>query len=172
MLHRAILLAALVSSSSGLFAQENWGASNSNFAGIMGLGLNPSSIVDAPYSSELGILSLDIFASNNYVYLKKGYGVFNSTAPAEGSSDHGNTGDYYTADPLKKAYIAQYLWLPSYIRNYGKEAWAIHGGIRSTTSIIDIPHHLAKFMYEGFNYKPQQNINYASGPFELEGMSW
>ena len=154
-------------------AQENWGAAHSNFAGIMGLGLNPSSIVDAPYSSEFSLLSLDIFADNNYVYLKKGYGIFNSTSSGEGSnSDHGATGDDYTADPLKKGYISQYLWLPSYIRNYGNEAWAIHGGLRSTTSIIDIPHHLAKFIYEGFNYKPQQQIDYLAGPYELEGMSW
>ena len=115
---------------------------------------------------------MDNFIENNYVYLKKGFGIFNSgTAAAESNSAHGATGDYYTPDPLKKAYSSEFLMLPSYIRNYGNWAWAVHGGIRSVLSAEDIPYHLAKFMYEGFNYKPQQNINYVAGPFELEGMS-
>jgi hypothetical protein len=156
-----------------MHGQETWGASNSNFAGIMGLGLNPSSIVQTPYSSEFCIISLDNFVENNYVYLKKGYGIFNSTsAPPESNSAHGATGDYYTVTPPKKAYASSYIFLPSFIRNYGREAWAIHGGIRTAFSAKDIPYHLAKFIYEGFNYKPQQQINFTSGPFELEGMSW
>ena len=154
-------------------AQETWGASNSNYAGIMGLSLNPSSIVQAPYSSELSLISFGTFVENNYIYLKKGYGIFNTgSAPPESNSDHGMTGDYYTADPLKKAYSSEFLLLPSYIRNYGSWAWAVHGGIRTAVSAEDIPHHLAKFIYEGFNYKPQQQINYIAGPFEMEGMSW
>src|SRR5688572_10671840 len=108
MLSRAFFFMLMIGPAAGVRAQETWGAGHSNFAGIMGLGLNPSSIVDAPYSSEFGLLSVDIFADNNYIYLKKGYGVFNSTSTTEGSnSDHGATGDNYTADPLKKAYASQ-----------------------------------------------------------------
>jgi len=52
-------------------AQELMGISNSNFAGNMGIFMNPSSIVMAPYKSEFNILSGDVFLDNNYIYLKK-----------------------------------------------------------------------------------------------------
>jgi len=171
MFKRLLFLSAACCCAVAAKGQETWGAGNSNYAGILGLSLNPSSIVQAPYSSELSLLTFDSFVENNYIYLKKGYGVFNSaSAPPESNSDHGLTGDYYTPEP-KKAYSSTMLLLPAYIRNYGNWAWAVHGGMRAAVSAKDIPYHLAKFMYEGFNYKPQQQINYISGPFELEGLS-
>src|SRR6478752_10235393 len=52
-------------------AQEMWGFSNSNYSGNMGIFLNPSTIVGAPYSYEINVLAADIFAQNNYIYFPK-----------------------------------------------------------------------------------------------------
>jgi hypothetical protein len=164
----ALFLSALLLPQA-LPAQEMWGASNSNFAGILGLRLNPSSIVYAPYSRELGILSADFFAANNYIYIRKGYGLFGKQ---DANSEHGSSGDDYTPRPLKKAYLSTVINLPSYIRNNGRSAWAVYGSVRSATSAADIPYHIAKFIYEGFNYGPQQQIEYSAGPFETTGMAW
>src|SRR2546428_13394214 len=49
-------------------AQEMWGFSNSNYSGNMGIFLNPSTIVGAPYSYEINFLAADLFADNNYIY--------------------------------------------------------------------------------------------------------
>src|SRR4051794_7784534 len=49
--------------------QEMWGISNSNYSGNMGLQLNPSTIVAAPYKYELHFFSMDIFAEDTYIYL-------------------------------------------------------------------------------------------------------
>ena len=49
--------------------QEMWGISNSNFSGNMGIFLNPSTIVSAPYNYEINIIALDAFAENTYFSL-------------------------------------------------------------------------------------------------------
>ena len=64
-----LLLIFLISKHSN--AQEMWGAANSNYAGNMGLELNPASIVAAPYKYEIHILSADVSAMNNYLFLMK-----------------------------------------------------------------------------------------------------
>src|SRR6266481_5811765 len=52
-------------------AQEMCGIANSNYAGNMGVHLNPASIVGAPYKYEINLIAGDFFVDNNYVYLTK-----------------------------------------------------------------------------------------------------
>src|SRR5882724_3538311 len=49
-------------------AQEMWGISNSNYSGNMGIFLNPSTIVGAPYKYELFLVGADLFGQNSYMY--------------------------------------------------------------------------------------------------------
>src|SRR5580693_4165141 len=49
-------------------AQEMWGISNSNYSGNMGIFLNPSTIVAAPYKYEFNLVAGDFFAQNTYMY--------------------------------------------------------------------------------------------------------
>src|SRR5713226_5582980 len=50
-------------------AQEMWGISNSNYSGNMGIFLNPSTIVAAPYKYDFNLIGLDVFAENNFMYI-------------------------------------------------------------------------------------------------------
>jgi hypothetical protein len=152
-------------------AQETWGISNSNFAGNMGIFLNPSSIVLAPYESEFNLVSGDIFADNNYVYLKKrSHVIYKSIS---GESIPGNRfGDYYPDKSNKNVYGSFYLMGPSYIRNNNTTAWGLHIALRNVISVTDVPYHLAKFIYEGFDFAPQHNVNYTAGPFKAATIGW
>ncbi len=152
-------------------AQETWGIANSNFAGNMGIFLNPSSIVGAPYKYEFNLLSGDVFEDNNYIYLKKNSGAFGKAISGETISDD-RIDDYYTPTPPKRAYTSAYLMGPSYIRNKGNTAWGIHLAIRNGISANKVPYHLAKFIYEGFDYAPQHGTNYTSGPFKSAALGW
>src|SRR4051812_37013413 len=49
-------------------AQEMWGISNSNYSGNMGIFLNPSTIVAAPYKYEFNLIAGDLFAENSFLY--------------------------------------------------------------------------------------------------------
>ncbi|HNU48185.1 MAG TPA: hypothetical protein PKM40_05090, partial [Bacteroidia bacterium] len=50
------------------YGQEMNGIAHSNFAGNMGIEMNPASIATMPYRFEFNILSGDIFFQNDYIY--------------------------------------------------------------------------------------------------------
>ena len=137
-------------------AQEMWGISNSNFAGVMGMSLNPATIVAAPYTMEINAISGDLFMQNNYVYLRKG---------------NLETSDFYTT-PDKKGYLAANLKGPSIIINRGFLTFAFHTALRAGFSAENVPFHFAKFTYDGFDFEPQHSINFKSGPFKVAGLTW
>lgn len=152
-------------------AQETWGISNSNFAGSMGVFLNPSSIAFAPYRSELNFIAADVFADNNYAYLKKRSNVIVKSITGESVGTDGHS-DYYTVLPDKQAYLSSYVLGPSYISSKETYGWGVHIANRNTISASNVPFHLAKFIYEGFDYSPQHNINYTSGAFKSALLGW
>ena len=88
--------------------QEMWGINNSNYAGNLGIALNPSSIVGAPYKYDINIMTMDIFLQNNLAYIpasdKLVYRTFS------GSSDAPTVVvDDYTDN--KKSASASCIWM-------------------------------------------------------------
>ena len=78
-------------------AQEMLGIANSNYAGNMGMEMNPSSMVGMPFKYEWNYISGDIFAQNDYIYVPARY-IYGKGHP------NGNKGalyDHYTY-PSKK----------------------------------------------------------------------
>lgn len=55
----------------GLFAQQNLGIRNSNYSGIQGALLNPSSIADSKLKWDVNVLSVDEVFDNNFLYAPK-----------------------------------------------------------------------------------------------------
>jgi hypothetical protein len=50
-------------------AQEMLGIVNSNYAGSVGSIINPSSIVNSKLFMDINLVTADIFAQNNYLYI-------------------------------------------------------------------------------------------------------
>ena len=67
------IIAFLLCSSicSGLSAQQNLGIQNSNYAGIQGALLNPSSIADSKLKWDLNIFSTNVVFDNNFLFVPK-----------------------------------------------------------------------------------------------------
>ena len=68
---KKIILSLCILISHFSYGQEMWGISNSNYSGNMGIFLNPSTIVGAPYKYEINIIAGDFFAENSYIYFPK-----------------------------------------------------------------------------------------------------
>jgi len=135
-------------------AQEMWGIANSNYAGNMGLALNPASIVGAPYKYEINLIAGDFFVDQNYVYSKgtaKPYPYFLTK----------KTLYNYTTTSTKHGYGSMYLIGPSYILNKGDRAWAIQTHLRAIASGNDFSYNLANTIYS-VPYLPQQGIAYSN----------
>src|SRR5829696_2963307 len=68
---KAILFLAAAIFSVNLFAQEMLGIANSNYAGISGMHLNPSTIVDSRLKFDLNLISVGVSFDNDYLYIPK-----------------------------------------------------------------------------------------------------
>src|SRR3954464_13725265 len=65
---KVLLVCFITGLFTNLHAQEMWGISNSNYSGNMGIALNPSTIVAAPYKYDLNLFAMDVFIQNNYAW--------------------------------------------------------------------------------------------------------
>ncbi len=54
-------------------SQEMLGIANSNYAGVTGINLNPSSMVGCRLVYDVNIIGGDLFVENNYVYMPRLY---------------------------------------------------------------------------------------------------
>ena len=151
-------------------SQELWGAANSNYAGAMGHDLNPASIVATPFKWELHVISASGSVMNNYVYLKKNSRAFRNGLNGEGLGENRFSDRYTTND--KEAYGSAFVKLPSFMYSTKKWGLGFHVATRAAASARGVPYHLAKFMYEGFFYDPQQQIDYTGGNMSVAGMNW
>lgn len=151
-------------------AQEMWGISNSNYAGNMGIFLNPSSIVGAPYKYEINLIALDVFLQNNYVYVPKKDGIILNAIT-------GNVGDENIAQDNydgrnTNAFGHLLLIGPSYIRNLDEKAWGIHSAYRNEFSLQNAPSHFSKFVYEKYEYPQGFGIRNSSDRFNAAWLGW
>src|SRR6187401_1385008 len=101
-----------------VFSQEMLGISNSNFAGNMGMGLNPSLFVGSPYRHEFNIISGDLFVDNDFAYLKRRSSPIVKSLQGEPIPEEELNN--YTSTSTKNVYGNVFLRGPSYIRNKEK----------------------------------------------------
>ena len=151
-------------------AQEMWGISNSNFSGNMGIQLNPSTIVAAPYKYELHYFSMDLFAQNNYIFLPAKANVIANGITGKLGSEK-NFYDLFRDDPQSGFGHVDVIG-PSFIYNNGHRAWGIHTAFRNELSALDVPTPVAKYIYEKYRFKPFVNKSFSSNPFSVAYMSW
>lgn len=147
-----------------------WGISNSNFAGNMGLFINPSSIVGAPYRNEFNILAGDIYAENTYWY----YPARTRIVPRSifGTLPEGKLYRNDNSLATQKGFGHLLLIGPSYIANRESFAWGIHTAFRSEVSVINAPNNLVYAFYNDFNTADIFGIRNRADRFGSAGASW
>lgn len=146
------------------------GIANSNFAGNMGMGLNPTSMLLMPYRWEANLISGDIFFENNYLRYPKSQ-VMGSTEGTTSTLPQGGLLDSYTSTP-KHAHSHIFLRLPSFIYRTREQAFGFHLALRGDVSIRNITPNLAKYMYEGLQYTNLSGVPIVVDPFRVAGMTW
>src|SRR5258705_1361330 len=125
---KRLLFILIIITSYAAQGQVMLGIANSNFAGNMGMGLNPTSMLLMPYRWEANIISGDIFLENNYVRYPKDQ-IMGSTEGTTSPLPHGGLLDDYTSTP-KNAHVHTFLRLPSFIYRTQEQAFGIHLALR------------------------------------------
>jgi hypothetical protein len=166
---KRLLFISILISSLATQGQVMLGIANSNFAGNMGMGLNPSAMLLMPYRWEVNIISGDIFLENNYVRYPKAQ-VMGST---EGTTalPHGGLMDNYTSAP-KNAHARLFMRMPSFIYRTREQAFGVHLAVRADISLQNITPNLAKYMFEGLEYTDLSGVPIHVDPFRIAGMTW
>ena len=159
-------------------AQEMLGVVNSNFAGVLGPQINPSSMVSSKLFHDVHILSLDLFFQNNYLFIPKedyrflNYLTSNSDLPTYGQDDmlFARRSDW----DHKRKQIDQSFRIngPSVMLVQDHHAFSFFSSFRSMTSAWRLPYHLANFIYEDLWYAPQHDIEYSGKNFSAVQLTW
>jgi hypothetical protein len=152
-------------------AQEMWGFSNSNYSGNMGIFLNPSTIVGAPYNYEFNYLAADLFADNNYIYFPQSNNIV--VTSIQGKQTEGKAEkDFFNTTP-EYGFAHVLIIGPSFINSKRRgEAWGIHTAYRADISAQSVPPEVAKYIYERYKYSPFINQTFSVPGFKAALLNW
>ncbi len=166
---KTILLIAASVTTSQLSAQETWGMANSNFAGNLGIELNPSSIALSPIKYELNLFSVHVSAQNDYVYVPKKEMSLRKLYKGDFKTDDWK--DRYTPSD-KNGHMQLLLKGPSFYARMGTTAFGIHASLRSDIDVRNLNYEVAKFLFEGSDYKPQQKLDLLASDNSISALAF
>ncbi len=162
-----------------MYAQDFNNFMNSNYIGINGIDLQPASIVDSRFKTDITLTGLSVTAANNYVglqsrALQRNGAAFNGASyPA--FKDSSFQWKYLTEKyegPTKSVIVSLQASMPSFMININKKsAMAFTWRVRSITNVDGVTPELARLIYYDINYpslyKSLQNIQ-----LSVQTMEW
>lgn len=160
-------------------AQDFLGFSNSNYAGVSGLDLQPAAVIDSRLKTDVSLFGFNVSAYNNYIGLKPGALVNNGSMFKPDFSTFSDTAfkekylsERYTDIP-KALYFSTQLQLPSFMFQIDrKSALAFTWRVRTMMNIDGVSKELARLSYNGLDYPGLWNTFHKSQSLSLQAMSW
>ena len=167
-------------------AQDFLGYSNSNYAGVSGIDLQPASIVDSRYKFDATITGFSLNFANNFVGVsqdafkyQKGYndsaGFWPfSRMPAFSNPDFQ---DIYLKQRVnnqsKSVYLSTQLVLPSFMVTLDrKSALAFNWRVRTYVNVDGVESELANLMYSGLKDSIYWQRTFKNENFSMQTMTW
>lgn len=150
-------------------AQEMFGLSNGNYAGNTAWKMNPANLSDTRLKWDVTIIGLDMFVLNDYVSSPKGSISF--LRLVDGGKQNPAARDLYSGSP-KNLYLNADVMLPSATVSIRNHAVGFHLSNRTYLGMKNVPYHVAKFMYEGLDFKEQQLKQLEFGKSAITGMNF
>lgn len=137
---------------------------NSNYAGITGSLINPTSILNSKLYLDIAPLGLHVNVENDYIYLARDeYKFSRFLTPGAQFPEHGEESRVFYDDfnpEVKNAYTEVRVFGPSAMFAYRDQAYGISTGFRTIVSGRNIAYEMAKFAVEGTDYWPLYRINF------------
>jgi hypothetical protein len=161
----------------GLAAQQNLGIRNSNYSGIQGALLNPSSIADSKLKWDVNVFSVGEVFDNNYLYAPKSYlRFFGIKRIIEGSIHENLFATHFNRQDPNKLYNITFsteLLGPSFfIKIAKKHAIGLTISGRAYVNIKDISGNFAQNAYDYFLRQNLWNTTFHDNTARLNSMGW
>ena len=163
------------------YAQERYGIANSLYAGENGIWLNPASMVNSPFKWDLNILTVHVYADNNYLFLS------DANIPKL-YKDNGKTQVFvnnHANDQIsgimlyerdnnyrRTVHVNGMVQGPSLMVSFKKWSFAFHLAERFGVSLTGLKKEPAKLFYEGLSYEALQKVDINVPSFRLNSMVW
>ncbi len=145
-------------------AQEMNGYVHSNYSGISGAQINPTSIVNSKLYFDLNLIGVHINVDNDYIYLAKDDYKFSRflspNAEYPKNPENGNVYYDFYNEKLKNAFTQVKVLGPAIMFAKNDKAFGFSTSLRNIVSGFDIPYEIAKFGAEGFDYTPLHRIRF------------
>ncbi len=157
--------------------QEMLGLKNSNYAGVLGIGLNPSSMHASHLYMDFNLFSVNSNMGNDYVFIGAQQFndlVFRGEEPVYYTSE-GERRNFsiYRNNGLKYGNVGAEIYGPGGMMVYGKHAFGFSTAMRTYSSFTNLPPDMANFIYEAIDYNAQHNIEYSHDkPIRMGSLSW
>lgn len=156
-------------------AQEMSGLVHSNHAGTQVLFFNPAGMHHQKNWLSINIIAADVFLSNNYAYIpKEDFSFFNSEFPMHYTGYGVSERPFYIYDKGNNTRADLHLKLQglSAMYIYNEHAFAISSGVRFVSSFKNLTPDLGLLLYNGFDYDPQFNKDFAVDNFRGNALGW
>jgi hypothetical protein len=161
--------------------QEMLGLVNSNYAGSMGVSMNPSSMANSKIRVDYSIFTIRSFVENNYFYLPakeasffkiiNGSYRFPFFAKPYGEGER-NVYSYYMDPSNKNIFVNSRIDGPGIMFGLNDHILSIHTSYRMVSSTRGLPFDIANFSYYAMDFYPQHNIYYERGNYRMASMAW
>ena len=161
---------------SKLPAQEMLGIVNSNYSGITGALINPSSIVNSKLFIDVNILGADLFIENNFLYIHRNdfhvlnYLKRNPEFPSYKTDDRGF--DYYADVGKISSFESTRISGLSGAIIFGRHAFGLTTSFRTASSLKNVPTDIGILAYEGLEYEPLHGVEQHHGKFDVAAVVW
>lgn len=157
-------------------AQEQFGLKMSNYGGIDGASLNPSSTVTSKTFLDLNLAAGFFSIENNFLFIHHNdYQLTNfiKKNPELPSYEIRGEGlDYlYGEEPVDGFQTAGGMG-PSFSMTLGRHAFGLSTKVSSATSVNNLPRDIAVLMFEGLDYTPLQDSNFVHDDFDMASLTW
>lgn len=166
----------------GSLAQDRLGMVNSNYAGLNGLNINPSSASNSFNYYEFQLLGGGIFFDNNYIYIPRKENrlkeKINLTRRAFILDFPGFYDDDYIFsdrhDPIpKNGFTDVKIIGPGIMYSANSNAFAVQLANRFLTLAGKVPHNISKLAYEHWHYPPYHGVRFLNeNHFTIQSASW
>jgi len=154
------------------YGQDFLGYSNSNYAGVSGIDLNPATIADSRYKFDMTLVGFSGKFSNNYLGVTPAGRKF----IVKGDTGEFNQQKYLherVGSNLKSIFLSQQLVVPSFmITLSSKDAFALTFRERAMFNCDGAEQDIAHKLYDGFEDTLDQYQHYSNKHFSTDVMVW
>ena len=178
---RICWIALMVWFSLETYSQMSLGLVNSNYSGLAGSLINPSSMANTKLKADIHLFSISAFVENNYLYFPSRQAstikLFNGAydyhlVPKPYGKGERKIYSYYQEKSLKNFFVDGRIMGPSVMIAIQDHVFAVRTGFRAMSSTRRLPYDIANFSFYGMDFKPQQNINYFRDNYDMVSMAW